>query len=297
MLFRSLHHAAKLHEKGHDKLTVIAGSDRVKEMHELLHRYNGVKGKHGHFNFKKIEVKSAGHRDPDAEGAEGMSATKMREHAKNKDFHSFRQGVPHHVKDEHARELMHDVRRGMGLHESVDRGLFKAIFVTGGPGSGKDVIIREAIAEGRITEFNFTQALDILNDKHKLAMKSMNPRFESVRNRGPLIINGPADDLEKITQIKEELQDLGYETMMVFVSTSNETSQQRNSLLSRMMVESVRHDKWQKSQDNIQQFTVMYNDLVTFDNTGDLESKEQDIHEIYAFTKKFLDSKIGRAHV
>jgi cytidyltransferase-like protein len=287
-----LHHAAKLHAKGHNHLTVIAGSDRVKEMHTLLHKYNGVKGKHGHYNFKKIEVKSAGHRDPDAEGAEGMSGTKMREHAKNKDFHSFRHGVPHHVSDAHAKELMHDVRKGMGLHEDADRGQFKAIFVTGGPGSGKDIIIREAIAEGRIIEFNFTQACDILNDKHKLATKSMNPRFEAVRNRGPLIINGPADDLEKISYIKEELEELGYDTMMIFVSTSNETSQERNSLLSRMMVESVRHDKWQKSQENITQFAKLYNNLVTFDNTGDLESKEQDIHEVYNQTKNFLDNKV-----
>ena len=125
-----LHHAAKLSAKGHDKLTVIAGSDRVKEMHDLLHKYNGVKGRHGHYHFKKIEVKSAGHRDPDAEGAEGMSGTKMREHAKNKDFHSFRHGVPSHVSDEHAKELMHDVRKGMGLNEEINRGLFKAIFLT-----------------------------------------------------------------------------------------------------------------------------------------------------------------------
>ena len=139
--------------------SVVAGSDRVKEMHELLHKYNGVEGRHGHYNFKKIQVVSAGHRDPDAEGAEGMSATKMREHAKNNDFSSFRQGVPHHVSDTHAKELMHDVRKGMGLNEEYDRGQFRAIFVTGGPGSGKDIIIREAIASNRTMELNFSQKI------------------------------------------------------------------------------------------------------------------------------------------
>ena len=287
-----LHHAAKLHDKGHDHLTVIAGSDRVKEMHSLLHQYNGVKSKHGYYNFKKIEVKSAGHRDPDAEGSEGMSGTKMREHAKNKDFSSFRQGVPHHVSDDHAKELMHDVRKGMGLHEDVDRGQFKAIFITGGPGSGKDVVIREAIASERAFELNFTQVLDILNDKHKLAMKSMNPRFEAVRSRGPLIINGPADDMDKIAHIKEELEELGYETMMIFVNTSNETSKERNSNLTRMMAESVRQDKWKKAQENIIQFNEMYNNLVTFDNTGNLDTKEEDITNIYHSTNEFLDSEI-----
>jgi ribosomal protein L17 len=286
-----LHHAAKLHQQGVTHLHMVAGSDRVPEYKKKLAQYNGTH-KGALYNFKKITVHSAGQRDPDAEGSEGMSGTKMRGHAEKKDIHSFKKGVPSHVSHEHAKELMHDTRKGMGLHEDIGRGLFKAIFVTGGPGSGKDIVIREAIAEGRIVEFNFTQACDILNDKHKLATKSMNPRYESVRNRGPLIINGPADDLEKISHIKEELEELGYETMMIFVSTSNETSQERNSLLSRMMVESVRNDKWQKSQENITQFTKLYNNLVTFDNTGDLESKEQDIHEVYNQTKNFLDNKV-----
>jgi predicted kinase len=286
-----LHHAAELHKKGVTHLHMVAGSDRVPEYKKKLAQYNGTH-KGALYNFKKITVHSAGQRDPDAEGSEGMSGTKMRGHAEKKDIHSFKKGVPSHVSHEHTKELMHDVRKGMGLHEDVDRGLFKAIFVTGGPGSGKDIIIREAIAEGRIVEFNFTQACDILNDKHKLATKSMNPRYESVRNRGPLIINGPADDLEKISHIKEELEELGYETMMIFVSTSNETSQERNSLLSRMMVESVRNDKWQRSQENITQFAKLYNNLVTFDNTGDLESKEQDIHEVYNQTKNFLDNNV-----
>ena len=287
-----LHQAARLHAQGHDHLIMVAGSDRVKEMHELLHKYNGVDGKHGQYNFKKIQVVSAGHRDPDAEGAEGMSGTKMREHAKNKDFSSFRQGVPSHVPDHHAKELMHDVRKGMGLNEELYRGHFRAIFVTGGPGSGKDIVIREAIAESKITELNFIQARDYLGDKQKLSEKTNDFRREAIRYRGPLIINGPADDIEKITYIKEELEELGYNTMMIFVHTNNETSKERNSNLTRMMAESVRQDKWQKAQENIIQFNEMYNNLVTLDNTGNLDTKEEDINDIYQFTKSFLDSRI-----
>jgi dephospho-CoA kinase len=286
-----LHHAAELHKKGVTHLHMVVGSDRVKEMHHLLHKYNDVKAGHGHYNFKKITVHSAGHRDPDAEGSEGMSGTKMRAHAKDKDVSSFRKGVPSHVSHEHAKELMHDVRKGMGLHEDVERGQFKAIFVTGGPGSGKDIVIREAIAESRIVELNFIQARDYLGDKQKLSEKTSDFRREAVRSRGPLIINGPADDIEKITYIKEELEELGYETMMIFVHTNNETSQQRNSNLTRMMAESIRQDKWQKSQQNITLFDKIYDNLVTFDNTGNLDTKEEDINDIYESTKLFLDTK------
>lgn len=286
-----LQHAAKLHKQGVSHLHLVVGSDRVKEMHDKLHQYNGTHPG-ALYNFKKITVHSAGHRDPDAEGTTGMSGTKMREHAKNKDLASFKKGVPSHVSEPHAKELMHDVRKGMGLHESYNHGKNKAIFVTGGPGSGKDVVIRECIAEQNITEFNLTQVMDILNDKHKLAMRSMNPRMESIRTRGPLIINGPADDSSKIAQIKEELEELGYETMMIFVDTTDLVSKERNTLLSRMMAESIRHDRWAKSQQNIESFTNLFTNFVRFDNTGELENKIDDITETYKIANQFLSGGV-----
>ena len=107
-----LHHAAELHKKGVTHLHVVVGSDRKKEMHTLLHKYNGKEAGHGHYNFKKITVHSAGHRDPDAEGTSGVSGTKQREHAKTGNYAAFRKGVPDHVSHAHAKELMHDVQHG-----------------------------------------------------------------------------------------------------------------------------------------------------------------------------------------
>ena len=286
------HHAEKLHKQGVTHLHVVVGSDRVKEFKDSLNKYNGKPNKEGHtpYNFKKITVHSAGHRDPDAEGSEGMSGTKMREHAKGGNVKEFRKGVPAHVSDTHAKELMHDTRKGMGIHESYNRGQFKAIFVTGGPGSGKDIVIREAIAESKIVELNYIQAQEYLGDKQKLSEKTSDFRRESIRNRGPLIINGPADDKDRISYIKEELEELGYDTMMIFVNTSNETSKERNSLLSRMMMESVRQDRWMKSQRNTKYFNESFENFISFDNTGDLDSKEDDISGIYESTTNFLGS-------
>jgi hypothetical protein len=286
-----LHHASHLHDKGHDHLTVVAGSDRVKEMHDLLHKYNGVKGRHGYYKFKKINVVSAGHRDPDSEGEEGMSGTKMREHAKNKDFHEFRKGVPHHVSDAHVKELMKDTRKGMGLHEQVDRGQFKAIFVTGGPGSGKDIVIREAIAEARAVELNTIQAFDYLQDKVRLSERTGDLRREAIRNRSPLIINGPADDYERITSIKEELEELGYETMMVFVNTTNEVSKERNEKLNRMISESIRLNKWEESQKIHKAFEEQFKSILSFDNSPTYREIEQQITETYHNINSFLDNK------
>ena len=285
-----LHHAAKLHKQGVTHLHMVVGSDRVKEMKEKLHKYNGTH-EGALYNFKHITVHSAGHRDPDAEGTTGMSGTKMREHAKNKDIHSFKQGVPSHVPEHQARELMHDTRKGMGLHESNDRGMFKAIFVTGGPGSGKDIIIRECIAESRAIELNTIQAVDYLADKQKLSEKTNDLRREAIRNRGPLIINGPADDQERILSIKEELEELGYNTMMVFVNTSNEASKQRNERLTKSISESVRQQKWEVAQNNKRWFNEQFTWFKPFDNTGSFDSIEESITSTYGYITKFIETK------
>jgi hypothetical protein len=113
-----LHHAAALHKSGVQHLHVVAGSDRHKEMHDLLHKYNtGEEHKHGSFKFKSITMHSSGERDPDSEGTTGMSGTKMRQHAHDNNFAEFRKGVPSHVSDKHAHELMKDVRHGSGIKE------------------------------------------------------------------------------------------------------------------------------------------------------------------------------------
>lgn len=289
-----LHQAAKLHKAGHDHLHMVVGSDRVKEMHDKLHQYNGTH-EGALYNFKKITVHSAGQRDPDAEGTEGMSGTKMREHAKNNDINSFKKGVPDHVSEHQTKALMHDVRKGMGINEQYNRGSYKAIFVTGGPGSGKDLIIREAIAESKIVEHNYTQILNILGDKQKLSIKSNNLRMESIRTHQPIIINGSATDLDTIAYIKEELEELGYETMMVFVETSNEFSQQRNSTLKRMVAESVRYDKWNTSLTNVDAFYEMFDNYISFHNSDVVEHIEEGVDDVYKHTTMFLEQSIAKS--
>ena len=59
----------KLYDQGFVQVRMVVGSDRVKEFDILLNKYNGVKGRHGFYNFEAISVVSAGERDPDAEGA------------------------------------------------------------------------------------------------------------------------------------------------------------------------------------------------------------------------------------
>jgi len=109
--------ATELYNKGYLTLVMVVGSDRVTEFETLLNKYNGVKGRHGFYNFKKIKVVSAGTRDPDSAGVEGMSASKQRENASKNDFISFSQGVPKTLSTKETRKLFNDVRKGMGLSE------------------------------------------------------------------------------------------------------------------------------------------------------------------------------------
>ena len=112
--------AVYLHDKGHRAVVMVVGSDRVAEFDRLLNEYNGVKGRHGYYGFDNIEVISAGARDPDAEGVEGMSASKMRAAAADGDYDSFVQGVPKSFKD--GKQLFRDVRANMGIREEKDMG-------------------------------------------------------------------------------------------------------------------------------------------------------------------------------
>lgn len=109
-----------LYDQGYKKITMVVGSDRVVEFETLINKYNGEKARHGFYNFERIRVLSAGARDPDAEGVEGMSASKQRDNASNNDFISFSQGLPKSLSNKDAKALFNDVRIGMGLKESHD---------------------------------------------------------------------------------------------------------------------------------------------------------------------------------
>jgi len=114
--------AEKLYNEGFKNLVMVAGSDRIKEFSTLLNRYNDAPDKKGNqlFKFDSVEVISAGERDPDSEGVEGMSASKMRAAASNGDIDSFLQGVPSGFSD--GKKLYRDVRKYMGIREEKDMG-------------------------------------------------------------------------------------------------------------------------------------------------------------------------------
>ena len=102
-----------LEAKGYTDIIYVAGSDRVDSFTKLLNDYNGKD-----YTFDSINIVSAGQRDPDAEGAEGMSASKMKAAAAENDFETFKSGV---AGDENlAQEMFDKVKAGMGVEENLD---------------------------------------------------------------------------------------------------------------------------------------------------------------------------------
>ena len=111
--------ATKIYNMSYRNITMVVGSDRVAEFKSILNRYNDEKNRHGYYNFEKINIISAGERDPDEEGVTGMSASKLRDYARRGDLKNFKRGVPGNLSEKEKNELFFDVRKGMGLSVSL----------------------------------------------------------------------------------------------------------------------------------------------------------------------------------
>lgn len=106
---KSIFDALKLaNDEGYSNVQIVVGSDRVSEFDSLAQKYNGDL-----YEFDSIETVSAGERDAEGEGVEGMSASKMRKAASENDFETFRTGIPDTVDDKTAKSIMNTVRKGM----------------------------------------------------------------------------------------------------------------------------------------------------------------------------------------
>jgi len=103
------------YEEGFSGINIVVGSDRQSEFEKLANQYNGDL-----YEFSEINVISAGDRDPDSDGVDGMSASKMRKAAAEKDFNSFKKGVPNTLSASEKKELYNLVRTSMDLDEDYE---------------------------------------------------------------------------------------------------------------------------------------------------------------------------------
>jgi len=102
----------KAHNDGYASVRVVGGADRQKEFDKLVNTYNGKL-----YKFDKVEVVSAGDRDPDADDVTGMSASKQRKAAAEGDLKSFMKGIPSTMEKKAAEDLYKNIRKAMNIKE------------------------------------------------------------------------------------------------------------------------------------------------------------------------------------
>ena len=176
------------------------------------------------------------------------------------------------------------------LNEGVyDPGIFKAFFLAGGPGSGKSyvqkkttggmglkVVNSDDIYEKMLKDAGMdTTPEDIYSDKGqeirgraKATTKRMQSNF--LMGRLGVVIDGTGKDFEKIQRQAAALKQLGYDTYMIFVNTSEEVAQQRNQERKRTLPRDEVTKMWNGVQRNIGAFQRFFGNknFIILDNNG-----------------------------
>jgi len=182
--------ATDLYKEGYRNLIMVVGSDRINEFDILLSKYNGKKGAHGFYNFMDIKVVSAGDRDPDSEGAAGMSATKMRAAASSNNFTKFSQGLPRTVNNAESKKIFNMVRKGMGLEEQTE---FKR-HIQLEPVSD----MREAFVSGDL--FNIDDQVIIKETEELAIVKQCGANYLIIEKQDGKVVRKWLDDVEPIEE-------------------------------------------------------------------------------------------------
>lgn len=324
--------ATALQKEGFTHVNMMVGSDRINEFEMLLNKYNGVKGRHGYYKFEQINIISAGERDPDSDDVSGMSASKMRMFAEKDDFESFKAGVPSRNKKD-AELLFKAVKKGMGIIESTlpnymiedlitegvyDPGVFKAVFFSGGPGSGKSTVVdklslkalglklvnTDKAFENGLKKAGLTldlrgadfDEIDPIRAKAKrITAKNMDNYIEG---RLGLIFDTTSADLKKVNSYKTMLDKIGYESKMIFVNASLDNAQKRNEMRARKLPANIVQGDWEKAQKNAEALRKIFKkDYVEVSNDDDIKTLETKATKLYSklltWTSAFPKNKIA----
>ena len=164
------------------------------------------------------------------------------------------------------------------LAEGVyDPNIFKAIFLAGGPGSGKSYVAGRTVAGRGLKTVNSDNQFELLLKKANLSLqmpekdadlrapirdraKAMTAKQKAnyIEGRLGLVIDGTARDYKALTDQAKELQQLGYDTYMIFVNTSLDVALERNSRRPRQVPEKIVIDSWNQVQQNIGKFQQFF---------------------------------------
>jgi len=201
-------------------------------------------------------------------------------------------------------KTFHELQEGL-----YDPNIFKAFFLAGGPGSGKSYVVMKSTGGTGLKSINSDDAFEHLLTKAGLSLKmppeEIEPR-DVVRGRAKeitaskqknyvdgrlgLIIDGTGRDADKILRQKAKLEELGYDTYMIFVNTSLDVALERNAARPRSVAEPIVVKSWKDVQTNIGKFSNMFRaGFIVVDNNN---AGEDVFKEVYKRVKGLLRKKV-----
>ena len=216
-------------------------------------------------------------------------------------------------------EIVKPVEEGVN-----DPHIFKAVFLAGGPGSGKSFVANKMLKGTGLKTVNSDDVFEFLMNKHGLDMsdpdviasdivqdpdpkKGLRAKAKDMtdkrmkgkdgdggylQGRLGLIIDGTGKDVNKVSKTNEELKALGYETMMLFVNTSEDVAQERNTKRARSLPREMVSKMWNAVQQNLMKFQQVFgaSNFHVVDNSGGLEDPErkENFLEVTRAIDKFL---------
>lgn len=171
-----------------------------------------------------------------------------------------------------------------------DPAIFKAVFIIGGPGSGKSAVNKlMALSALGFVSVNSDEAFTHLLKKTGLSLKMPPEEQEqrsAVRSRAKeitatkmkhaldgrlgVVIDGTGEDYRKVESIYTNLSELGYESYLVVVYANLDTAKRRNAKRERSVPEDVLEHKWYGVQRNMDNFLTMFDNSMIIDNNGSL---------------------------
>ena len=196
------------------------------------------------------------------------------------------------------------------LQEGVyDPNIFKAFFLAGGPGSGKSYVVRKTTGGTGLKSVNSDEAFELLLKRAGLSLKMPPEEFERkevqrarakeltkakqknyLEGRLGLIIDGTGKDADKILKQKAGLEELGYDTYMIFVNTSLDVALKRNADRPRRVAEPIVVKSWKDVQANIGKFSNMFRaGFIVVDNNN---AGEDVFNDVWKRVKGLLRKKV-----
>ena len=200
-----------------------------------------------------------------------------------------------------------------------DPHIFKAVFLAGGPGSGKSFVAGKMLSGTGLKTVNSDDVYEYLMKKKDMDMSDpeiiASPDGQATRNKAKdltnkrqgdittgkggylegrlgLIIDGTGKDVAKVSKASEQLKKLGYDTMMLFVNTSEDVAQERNKQRARSIPSEMVSKMWQQVQNNLMKFQQVFGaaNFHVVDNSGGLEDPErkENFLEVTRAIDKFL---------